>query len=340
MVATSPVPPVEGVEAIYPPTWLRRCIGRVPARLLVFAWVAVRTRPHVIGAFHLLFNGLFASLLARCLGARSMYFCVGGPAEMLSGGIWSENRFFERLPSPDPTVERWLIEAVGTNDLVITMGTRAVEFFRKHGVTTAIHVVPGGIDPKRFDGSGKVATYDAILVGRLARIKRIDLFIRAIDRLSRTRPDVRALIVGDGALAGELKALVVELGLTERVIFAGHQQDVAPWLRQSKVFVLTSDSEGLALSLMEAMMCGLPAVVSDVGDLGDLVADGVNGYLVPSREADAFAARLSTVLSDPSTYSSFASAARDSARRFETAETIRLWDRVLPMDAAEVTESA
>src|SRR5688572_2360354 len=127
MVATSPVPPVEGVEAIYPPMWLRRCIGRVPARLLVFAWVAIRTRPHVIGAFHLLFNGLFASLLARCLGARSMYFCVGGPAEMLSGGIWSENRFFERLPSPDPTVERWLIEAVGTNDLVITMGTRAVE---------------------------------------------------------------------------------------------------------------------------------------------------------------------------------------------------------------------
>jgi hypothetical protein len=61
---------------------------------------------------------------------------------------------------------------------------------------------------------------------------------------------------------------------------------------------------------------------------------------VRSREANAFAASLSTLLGNPSTYSSFASAARDSARRFETAETIRLWDRVLPMDAAEATESA
>ena len=52
--------------------------------------------------------------------------------------------------------------------------------------------------------------------------------------------------------------------------FVGHQEDVAAWLSKSRVFVLTSDSEGLSLSMMEAMMCGLPAVVSDVGDLGDL----------------------------------------------------------------------
>jgi L-malate glycosyltransferase len=340
MVATSEVPSVEKVEAIYPPAWLRRSVGRVPARLLVFAWVAIRTRPHIIGAFHLLFNGLFASLLARCIGARAMYFCVGGPAEMLAGGLWSENRFFERLPAPDLTVERWLIEAVGANHLVITMGNRAVDFFRQRGVTSPIHVVPGGISPERFRRLPGEWSYDAILVGRLARIKRIDLFIRAIGHVARTRPGVKAVIVGDGALGEELQALARELGLSANITFAGHQSDVGHWLRQSRVFLLTSDSEGLALSLMEAMICGLPAVVSDVGDLGDLVVDGVNGYLVASREAEAFGQRLNALLNDASTYTAFSDAARASSRRYETSETARLWDDLLQMDSPAATGQA
>jgi glycosyltransferase involved in cell wall biosynthesis len=58
----------------------------------------------------------------------------------------------------------------------------------------------------------------------------------------------------------------VNLGIDRNVRFAGHQNTVEDWLRKSKVFVLTSDSEGLSLSMMEAMMCGLPAIVSDVGE--------------------------------------------------------------------------
>ena len=62
----------------------------------------VLDRPDVIGGFHLLVNGLLACLLARLSGARSLYFCVGGPAEVLDGGLLSENRIFGRLQHPDP----------------------------------------------------------------------------------------------------------------------------------------------------------------------------------------------------------------------------------------------
>ena len=131
--------------------------------------------------------------------------------------------------------------------------------------------------------NGHAKVYDLILVGRLAPIKRIDLYLRAIEQVSRRLPDVTAAIVGDGALRTELEQLVEELGIGERVHFAGQQSDVEDWLSRSRIFVLTSDSEGLALSLMEAMMCGLPAVVSDVGELGELVASGTNGCLVFKR---------------------------------------------------------
>lgn len=338
IVATNPVPAVAKVEAIYPPRWLRRTIGDVPARLLVFIAVAVRTRPDVVGAFHMLINGLVTALLGRWIGARSMYFCVGGPVEVLDGGVHGENRYFCRLQTPDALVERWLLEATAACDLIITMGTRAKTFFRERGITSACHVVAGGIDASTF-GSARRSTseapeFDAVLVARLVPIKAIEIFIGAIAELAATRPNVKAAIVGDGPLRESLERLARERGVADRITFAGQQRDVQQWLRRSRIFVLTSHSEGLALSLMEAMTCGLPGVVSHVGDLSDLVTHGVNGFLVREREPRAFASRIGELLDDPLRYATFAEAARLAAAKYESAETTRLWDSVLRGDAA------
>lgn len=337
IVATNPVPAVDGLVAIYPPRWLRRTIGDVPARLLVFVLVAIRTRPDVVGAFHLLINGLVTAMVGRWIGARSMYFCVGGPVEVLDGGIHGENRYFAKLKTPDALVERWLLEAVSACDLIITMGTRAATFFRERGVTSRCHVVAGGIDASRFALKRQAASpaYDAVLVARLVPIKAIDLFVRAIAELARTRPGVTAAIVGDGPLRESLEQLARDLGIADRITFAGQQRDVHHWLQQSRIFVLTSHSEGLALSLMEAMTCGLPGVVSHVGDLSDLVTHGVNGFLVREREPRAFAMRLAELLDDPLRYAAFADAARLASARYESAETTRIWDRVLRDDCQE-----
>ena len=159
MVATARVPALPKVEGVYPPTWLIRSCGTVPARLLYFVWVALRTRPDIVGGFHLLVNGLLAVPLARLAGARSLYFCVGGPVELLDGGIWGENRIFARLGNRDALVERELIRAVGACDVVITMGTRAIDFFRGRGLRNRFYVVSGGIDETRFRPVRATAEY-------------------------------------------------------------------------------------------------------------------------------------------------------------------------------------
>jgi L-malate glycosyltransferase len=329
-VSASPVPSIDKVEAIYPPAWLSRAVGAIPARLITFVWIGLRARPHFVGGFHLLFNGLTAALLGRLTGARSMYFCVGGPAEVLGGGIGSENRVFEKLGTPDAVIERQLVRAVDAFDVVITMGHGAVEFFRSHGVQTACHVVSGGIDANRFRvADTTAATTDLILVGRLAPIKRVDLFLHVVERMRTVLPAVTATVVGDGPRRRELEELAHRLGLDRNVTFAGHQQDVEPWLGRARLFVLTSASEGLSLSLMEAMMRGLPAVVSHVGDLGELVEDGVNGFLVSEPTPDAFAARMVELLTNSERRQRFASAARHSAERHELAGVARRWDDIL-----------
>jgi len=329
MVSTNPVPPLPKVVAIYPPQWLMKAVGATPARLLAFTWAAMRQRPHVVGGFHIMVNGIAAVIVARLVGARSLYFCVGGPAEIRDGGVHGVEGLFVGMETPDALVESRLLKIVAESDTVITMGTRAVGFFQGKGIDTDYHVVSGGIDPTRFQPGDEVPSYDLILTGRLAEVKRIDVFLHAVRIVADRIPNVKAVIVGDGQGRERLQALSADLGIDRNVEFVGHRNAVEDWLRRSRIFVLTSDSEGLSLSMMEAMMCGLPAVVSDVGDLADLVENGVTGYLVPRRSPQLFAERIVELLSDEQTLRAFSQAARRSALRYETQATVRRWDSIL-----------
>lgn len=329
MVSSNPVPAMPKVVAIYSPKWLIKVVGVTRARLLTFLWAAMRKRPHVVGGFHIMVNGIAAVIVGRLAGARSMYFCVGGPAEICDGGIHSADSYFTKMETADAVVERRFLRVVAESDIVITMGTRAVSFFRDKGIDADLHIVSGGIDPIRFQPTKETALYDLIWTGRLVEVKRMDIFLQAVKNVVDKIPDVRAVIVGDGKLNEELRRLVCDLGIDRNVSCAGYQDDIENWLRKSKVFVLTSDSEGLSLSMMEAMMCGLPAVASDVGDLGDLVENGINGYLVPRRSPDLFADRIIELLTDARRLEAFSQSARRSALRYETQSAIRKWDNII-----------
>lgn len=332
VVATYPVPPGDKIRLHAPPRWLVRCGGPVVARLLMFLWLGMRLRPHLVGGFHLLFNGLVAATLARLVGARSLYFCVGGPAEVLDGGLQSENRLFEKLGTPDAVVERQLVRAARRIDLIVTMGSSGRRYFVEQGAP-AVVTVSGGLDASLYAPAGRQPEFDAIFVGRLAPIKRIDLFLGAIAQARRHLPAVRAVIVGDGAERAALEAQARALGVHDCVQFAGHQTQIASWLTRARLFVMCSDSEGLSLALMEAMLCGLPALVPAVGDLGDLVRNGENGYLVVERTPDAYAARLIELLGDEAQLRRFGAAARRLAEPYEFGACAARWDRILATPA-------
>ena len=329
MVASRPVPPIPNVHPIYPWGWLTRVTGEVPARLMTFVATAVRFRPQVIAGFHLLFNGLAASLLARAVGARSLYFCVGGAAEVAGGGIRAENRLLNKLRIPDPVIERQLIQATKFFDVIVTMGTGAAAFFRNSAFAGAIEVIPGGIDGTRFNEAARAPETDLLLVGRLAPVKRVDLFLLAMRRLLDEMPIVTASIVGDGPLREALERRARDLHLEDHVTFRGPRSNMAAEFGRAAVFVLTSETEGLSLALLEAMTCGLPAVVSDVGDLADLVEDGVNGYLVPDQTPEAFATAIARLLRHDALRDRFSAAARRTAQRHDTRAASARWQHVL-----------
>jgi L-malate glycosyltransferase len=331
IVTDQPMLEMSRVAYVCPPRWLQHLTGRVPARAAWCILTALRTRPHVVGGFHLLLNGAVALLSARVVGARALYFCVGGWSETWGGGARSENRLFGRQGRDNPGLQRELFRLVAQFDLILTMGTRAAAYLRRQGASCPIEVMSGGIEAGRHAAPGGLTArdFDLIFVGRLVRVKRVDVLLEAAALVARERPRLRVAIVGDGPLRGELERHATDLGVGRNVSFLGHRDDVAEWLGRARIFVLPSDSEGLALSVMEASMAGLPCVVSDVGDLADLVVDGRNGWRVPRRDPEAFAGRLLDLLADPERLVAFSRAARLAAEPYSVESMSQRWDRVL-----------
>jgi glycosyltransferase involved in cell wall biosynthesis len=115
----------------------------------------------------------------------------------------------------------------------------------------------------------------------------------------KAHPDARLLIVGQGPLEHELKALINQLGLGESIILTGHREDVPEILPLLDVFVLSSINEGMGRVIVEAMACARPVVASDLMGIPELVEDGLTGYLFRPRDAHDLAGKLIDLLDNP-----------------------------------------
>jgi len=135
-----------------------------------------------------------------------------------------------------------------------------------------------------------------LLAARFVPIKRIDLAIHAFSLIASKHPDVKLLIVGRGTW--DVGRKVEEFNLTERV-------RILPWTDQLQglyqgaiATLITSDREGFGLTAVESLSNGTPVVMTDVGCAGEVVQDGVNGYIVPVGDVDALADRMERVMGD------------------------------------------
>jgi len=195
-------------------------------------------------------------------------------------------------------------------------------------------IVPNGVDLKRFGGGWSPVPGRILMVGRLAAPKRPDLALRALVQVRARVPAAELHLVGDGPLEPEARALARELGMDDAVHFLGRRDDVAALLREAAVVLLASDYEGSPLSVIEAMATGAPVVATAAGGVDELVADGVTGLLAPMHDADALAAALVRVLSDPSAGAAMGAAGKRAAQeRLSTermvAETVALYEEAL-----------
>lgn len=173
-----------------------------------------------------------------------------------------------------------------------------------------VSVVVNGIDLGRFRLNEERETLARSLnippgapvigtVGRLAEVKRQDRLLRAFGRVVQAVPEAHLLLVGDGPLRDELQTVATDLGIGDRVHFAGYTAQPERYLALMDTFALTSRSEGTPLAVLEAWAAGLPVIASRVGGLPDLLGGGSAGILFPPEDEDALAQGLQALLLAP-----------------------------------------
>jgi glycosyltransferase involved in cell wall biosynthesis len=189
-------------------------------------------------------------------------------------------------------------------DLIISNSNAGLESAAANGFRRdKIAVVPNGIDTGRFRPDRALRAEqrrrwglleNQLAVGVLARLdpmKGHDVFLHAAANMAQDRPELRFLCIGEGSEETRLKALAAELGVADRMLFTGLSTDPAAALNALDIYCSPSIfGEGFSNSIAEAMACGLPCVVTDVGDSARIVGD--TGRVVPKSDPEALAAAV------------------------------------------------
>lgn len=168
-----------------------------------------------------------------------------------------------------------------------------------------------GIDLSEFAFSGPVAEPIAISVARLSAEKDFPTLIKAVPRVLELVPNFRLKIVGDGSERQRLESLSLELGLEKQVEFLGERSDVPQLLRGAGFFVSSSLTEGISLTLLEAMAIGLPIVATAVGGNPEIILPEETGYLCPSADHEALADAIIKLCREPQRWLTMGRAGRE-----------------------------
>lgn len=255
-------------------------------------------KPHVVHT-HRYKENCLGGLAASCARVPAIVHTVHGIHEALAG--WENLKW--RVYS---FIARHIAKQVASGLIGVSQEIAAILERDFPGVAVVcIHngIAYGGMSELRETGLTRealgvgAASFVIGTVGRLTPVKGIEYVLRAGALLIRQHPmsRIHIVVVGDGPLREALEGLARCLSISDRVTFLGERHDVLHLLGLLDVFVMPSLHEGIPIALLEALAAGCPVIGSNVGGVPEIIRDGVDGMLVPSKDPAAIAAAISAL---------------------------------------------
>ena len=326
--------------------------GETPVKFLSYWLLFRKYHPDTI----LFVNGWlglfpwYAYLAARLCGAKRVlaieHLLADSPEKVVGAGLWNAWR---RLIGYHARAI-WRIRLAGLLSHTTITVSNAVrnKLIQDYGYPRAKTVaILNGVDLQHYARSkssssagkktelGLVESDPIVLcISNLNPQKRIDVLLDAFFIVSRNHPRARCIILGSGPLESVLQRKAVELALGDKVMFKGHVSVVRSYLDVADLFVLSSDKEGLPLSLGEAMAYGIPCIATDVGGNKEIVSHGETGLLVKPRSPEQLAEAIEYLLAHPEERSRMGVNARRRVQgHFNIEDSMRRLKRVLLGDS-------
>lgn len=203
---------------------------------------------------------------------------------------------------------------------------------------TKLYVVHSGIDEKRFPHHSPTGKLRALLklspevkiignTSALAPHKDYFTFADTAALILESRNDLHFVVIGTGPLENEIKQYVLQKGLDAYFTFTGFRNDVPELLPDFDIFLITSKTEGLGTSVLDAFACGVPVVATDAGGIGEMVTDSETGLLAPVGAADLLARKVLTLLADAELKRKITTTATARLNNFTTKNTaLKTWE--------------
>lgn len=198
---------------------------------------------------------------------------------------------------------------------ITTVGLRDVEYWARQGIPrNKIHHIPNGVDTKVFKRSTdsrkrhrELLGYErddfvVLFLAQLRRAKGVETLLEAIPEAVSSISNIRFLLIGSGPMTHVVDRFIRRFHLESNVrLYSKYVPDseLPALYNASDIYVLPSIVEGMPLSLMEAMACGKPVIVTDVGDVRFLVKDGVNGFFIPRGNTKALVQKIAYLFNEP-----------------------------------------
>ena len=235
-------------------------------------------------------NIIYNFLRKKCKNIKYVRFLHGCFDEYSFGN--SENKIKNFI------IKIGMKKALQVSDLIIYVSKAVRDSFHKNFNLNKVKevIIYNGIGEEFFKikenkrTSIKDRKYKIVFVGRVTKVKGVDILINAIKYLKDKNYNIKLTIVGDGEEKENLEKLTKELDLSKEVIFVGIQKNVINWLDESDIFIYPSVwQEAFGISVVEAMARGCIPVVSNHGGLTEIVDDGTNGYVVQKLDSENLA---------------------------------------------------
>ena len=179
----------------------------------------------------------------------------------------------------------------------------AYNYYSKYIKKIPSAIIPNAVNEEILKNVSEIDYRDKkiVAVGRLTKQKNYDLLIDAFAKISLSYPEYTLQIYGKGPLKEKLEKKISKLGLSNRVLLQGYSNDISSVVKNSSIYVLSSDYEGMPNSLMEAMALGVPCIATDcpVGGPRFLIKNQINGLLIPVNNYVALQEAIAFLLDNP-----------------------------------------
>ena len=303
----------------YPPKILR--INTVTSelyRLAVIIYLCIFKRVDVIMGMYLILHGIFAGITGKLLKKTIIQNLLGSDLhKALKNNV--------------------LFKFIQKADIVITRGANTKETLINKGIDeNKIFCIPNlfNFDKIPLVSNRKTFIYDLIYLGNLVKVKRIDILLNALNILKHNYnyKDIKIALIGEGRLKKSLINMAKDLDLNDNVHFLGYQKNIYSFLNKSKIFIMTSEYEGLPMAMIEALSYGLPCIMPDVSNITTVAVHNYNSLLASVGDIEGFTEQIDKLLTDENLYKKLSKNAikikEEKAYEYSLEHITNIWNEI------------